>query len=143
MQEIQKNEELSLEELAAKLPPLKEDDSEAIAQAAHDALYQKKARHIEVYKVEGKSDIADYMVVATGTSSTHVKALAAEVEHYLGLRGLAARHTEGRDNSAWVLVDYGSVIVHVQSRDAREFYHLDRLYGGVAAEKAEMDEKEQ
>lgn len=132
MEQNVNTENLSLEELVAKLPPLSEEDSEGIARAAYDALYNKKARNIKIYKVEGKSDIADYMVVGSGTSSTHVKSLANVVGYYLGLRGIKQRNIEGRDNSAWILVDFGSVIVHVQSRDARDFYNLDRLYGAAA-----------
>ena len=132
---------LSLEEQAKLLPPLTDAEPDAIAQAAHDALYNKKARNIKIYRVEGKSDIADYMVIGTGTSSTHVKALANEVDYMLELRGLKCRNIEGRDNSAWILVDYGTVIVHVLNRDAREFYNLDKLYGAHATEITETTEE--
>lgn len=125
---------LSAEEQARLLPPLTDAEPDAIAQAAHDALYNKKARNIKIYRVEGKSDIADYMVIGTGTSGTHVKALANEVDYMLELRGLKCRNMEGRDNSAWILVDYGTVIVHVLNREAREFYNLDKLYGAHAVE---------
>jgi ribosome-associated protein len=56
------------------------------------------------------------------------------------LLGLKCKNIEGRDNSSWILVDYGTVIVHVLSREAREFYNLDKLYG--AAVEAESEENE-
>ena len=59
-----------------------------------------------------------------------VRALAGEVEYKLGLGGMKPLNVEGRDNNAWVLVDYGYVIVHIFSREAREFYNLDKLYKG-------------
>ena len=131
---------LSLEEQAKLLPPLTDAEPEKIARAAHAALYNKKARNIKIYHVEDNSDITDYMVVGTGTSGTHVRALANEVDYMLGLRGLKCKNIEGRDNSSWILVDYGSVIVHVLSRDAREFYNLDKLYGAPVAETPDKNE---
>ena len=133
---------LSLEEQAKLLPKLTDAEPDEIAQAAHAALYNKKARNIKIYRVEGNSDIADYMVVGTGTSGTHVRALANEVDYMMELRGLKCRNIEGRDNSSWILVDYGTVIVHVLSREAREFYNLDKLYGAATAVAEESEDNE-
>ena len=98
--------------------------AEAIAAIA-DA---KKGRNIKVLFVEKKTIIADYFVLCTGTSSTHVKSLAGEIEYQTGRRGATKPHVEGIGNSSWILLDYGGVIVHVFSQEAREFYNLDRLY---------------
>jgi ribosome silencing factor RsfS/YbeB/iojap len=76
-----------------------------------------------------KTDIAEYFVLANGTSSTHVKALAGEVEFKMEERDIKAEAVEGRGNNAWIVLDYSHIIVHVFSREAREFYDLDRLYG--------------
>ena len=88
----------------------------------------KKAEDISVLKVQDLTSITDYFVICTGNSSTQVKALAGEVEFRMEQRGLTPYSVEGRDNNSWVLVDYSNVIVHVFSREAREFYNLDKLY---------------
>ena len=91
-------------------------------------LDSKKARDIKVVYVEDKTVISEYFVICTGNSSTQVKALAGEVEYRMEQRGLSPYSVEGRDNNSWVLVDYSNVIVHIFSREAREFYNLDKLY---------------
>ena len=74
------------------------------------------------------SILADYFVIATGTSSTHVKALADEVEFQLKQQGVAPDHTEGYRSNSWILLDYGNVIIHVFYGETREFYDLRRLW---------------
>ena len=110
------------------MPPIDPADALEIAKAAADALDSKKARDIKILHVEDKTVIAEYFVIGTGNSSTQVKALAGEVEYRLEQRGLTPYSVEGRDNNSWVLVDFSNVIVHVFSREAREFYNLDKLY---------------
>jgi ribosome silencing factor RsfS/YbeB/iojap len=75
---------------------------------------------------------ADYFVLCTGNSSTQVKALAGEVEYKLEERGITPYNVEGRGNDTWGVVDYSSVVVHIFSREARDFYNLDKLYGDEA-----------
>ena len=99
-----------------------------LAEACADVLDSKKGRDIKVIAVEGKTEIADYFVLCTGNSSTQIKALAGEVEYRIALRGVDPDHVEGRDNNSWLILDYGNVIVHVFSRESREFYNLDKLY---------------
>ena len=99
-----------------------------IAKAIETFLDNKKGRDIKVLHVEDVTSIADYFVVCTATSNTHVKALSGEVEYQLERRGVYAYHTEGRDNNSWVVLDYCNVIVHIFNREAREFYNLDKLY---------------
>lgn len=111
------------------LPPVDRDDPEAIAHAIFDVLDAKKARDIKVLKVHDQTVIADYFVICTGNSSTQVKSLGGEVEYRLGLRGVDPTHFEGRDNNSWVVLDYSSVIVHIFSRESRDFYKLEKLYG--------------
>ena len=103
---------------------------EELAGAIYDILDAKKGRELKVLHVEQKTVIADYFVICTGNSSTQVKALADEVEYKTTLRGRAPTNVEGRDNVAWIILDYDSVIVHVFSREAREYYNLDKLYSG-------------
>lgn len=99
-----------------------------VARAIESFLDNKKGRDIKVLHVEDVSNIADYFVVCTATSNTHVKALSGEVEYQLERRGVNAYHIEGRDNNSWVVLDYCNVLVHIFNREAREFYNLDKLY---------------
>ena len=110
------------------LPPLDAADAKALADAIADVLDSKKGHDIKVMHVEDKTVIAEYFVVCTGNSSTQIKALAGEVEYKLGLRGVDAYGIEGRDNNSWMVLDYSNVIVHIFSRESREFYNLDKLY---------------
>jgi ribosome-associated protein len=110
------------------LPPLDGANARELADAIAEILDSKKARDIKVLHVEDKTVIAEYFVLCTGNSSTQVKALAGEVEYRIELRGLCPYSVEGRDNNSWILLDYSNVIVHVFSREAREFYNLEKLY---------------
>lgn len=92
------------------------------------ALSSKKGLDIKVIEIADVSVLADYMVIATGTSTTHVKALADEVEYQLDKAGVSVSHIEGYRSNTWILLDYIDVIVHVFSDEAREFYDLDRLW---------------
>ena len=110
------------------LPSLEGATPEELAHAIFDVLDAKKAQKIRVLRVHDQTVLADYFVLCTGNSSTQVKSLGGEVEFKLGLRGVDPLHFEGRDNNNWVVLDYSSVIVHVFSRESRDFYNLDKLY---------------
>lgn len=112
-----------------KLPSLAEATPEELAHAIFDVLDAKKAHHIKVLRVNDQTVITDYFVICSGNSSTQVKSLAGEVEYKLGLRDVDPVHFEGRDNNGWIVLDYSSVIVHVFSRENRDFYQLEKLYG--------------
>lgn len=98
------------------------------AKMAVKALDSKKALDIKFIKIKDISAIADYFVIATGTSSTHVKALADEVEAQLDESGISVSHVEGYRSNSWILLDYVDVVVHVFSDEAREYYDLERLW---------------
>ena len=100
-----------------------------LAEAIAEILEDTRAKDIKIVELKEKTDIAEYFVLANGTSSTHVKALAGEVEFKMEERDIKAEAVEGRGNNSWIVLDYSHVIVHVFSREAREFYDLDRLYG--------------
>lgn len=91
-------------------------------------LDDKKATDIKAIKIKDLSIIADYFVIATGTSNTQVKALADEVEFELTKLGLEPNKTDGYQSSTWVVLDYYDVMVHVFCGDQREFYSLERLW---------------
>lgn len=99
-----------------------------LAKKAANILDNKKAREISVIGIRDISVLADYFVIATGTSSTHVKALADEVEFQLKEEGTAAGHIEGYRSNSWILLDYGNVIIHIFTEESRQFYDLDRLW---------------
>ena len=98
------------------------NSSEKLAEFIVAVLDSKKARDIKLLHVEKQTIIADYFVICTGTSRTQIRALVDEIEYKLGAYGIAPTHTEGTDTGIWVLQDFGSVIVHVFTDEAREFY---------------------
>ena len=92
------------------------------------AISSKKGLNIKLIEIGDISSLAVYMVIATGTSSTHVKAIADEVEYQLDEAGISVSHIEGYRSNSWILLDYVDVIVHIFSDEAREFYDLERLW---------------
>lgn len=88
----------------------------------------KKAQEITVLRVTERTTLADYFVMMTGTSSTHIRALGEEIEFKLKQEGVTPHHVEGI-TSSWVLLDYGTVVVNVFQQEARELYALERLWG--------------
>ena len=98
------------------------------AKFAAKALDSKKGRDIRVIRINDVSILADYMVIATGNSSTQVKALSEEVEEKLDQEGVSVSHIEGHRSNTWILLDYVDVIVHVFSDEARQYYDLERLW---------------
>ena len=119
------------EEEYRKLPSLKDATPEEKAREIARILDNKRGRDIKVLRVEDKTEIADYFVLCTANSNTHIKSLVGEVEYRMELRGVEEHHVEGRDNGTWVIADYYHVLVHVFSREASEFYNLDKLYGDL------------
>ncbi len=115
-------------EQESALPALDNADAKGLAEAIADVLDSKKGHDIKVLHVEDKTVIAEYFVLCTGNSSTQIKALAGEVEYRIEQRGLTPYGIEGRDNNSWMILDYSNVIVHIFSREARDFYNLDKLY---------------
>lgn len=101
---------------------------EEVAGIAAKALDDKKARDIKVLKTAEQTVLADYFVICNGTSSTHIKALVNEVDKQLSEAGEPPMRREGLRSDIWVLMDFGSVIVHVFTEEARKFYNLERLW---------------
>ncbi len=104
-------------------------NSKELAMKAAKILDDKKATRVKVLKVRDLTVIADYFVIAGGTSSTHVRSLAEEVEFTLKEeQNMPPIRTEGFNTQNWFIIDYGNVIVHVFSPDARDFYDLEHLW---------------
>lgn len=91
-------------------------------------LDNKKAMDIKSLEITDLTVVADYFVIATGTSGTHIRALADEVEDTLTKMGVEPNHIEGK-TTGWILLDYGTVIVHLFTHDQRELYSLEHLWG--------------
>jgi ribosome-associated protein len=104
------------------------ENPETLAKLIVSVLDAKKARDIKLLHVEDRTIIADYFVIATGSSRTQIRALADEIEFRLEPYGIAPHHIEGADTGVWVLEDFGPVIVHLFNSEGREFYNLDKLY---------------
>jgi len=102
-----------------------------------ELLDDAKAQNIVVLDVRKISTIADYMVVATGTSSRHVSSVADRLIDSLKKEGVRAWGVEGQDTGEWVLVDFGDVIVHVMQAETRDFYQLEKLWSGTEAPEVE------
>ena len=112
-----------------------------IARLAAKALDSKKGRDIKLLKVRDLTVLADYFIIASGTSSTHVGALAGEVEHQLSEAGIKCNQVEGNRTKDWVLLDYGNLVVHVFYPEAREFYALERLWADAEPIELDLDEE--
>ena len=99
-----------------------------MAVTAAKALDSKKGHDIQVIDVENLTSLADYFVICSGTSNTQINALCDAVEKAVNEAGEPTLHREGYRGGTWVLLDFGSVVVHVFSNEAREFYSLERLW---------------
>jgi len=113
-------------------PPIHEDpiiEAKELAAAAAALCDQKKGEGIQVIDVADRIKVADYFVVATGTSRAHVRALYDEVHARLKAAGASHPKAEGIDLGWWVVLDYGDVVVHLLQPEARTFYDIERLYG--------------
>ena len=99
-----------------------------VAIAVTKALDEKKGMDIKLLKIDRVSSLADYFLICTGTSSTHVKTLCDYAEYTLEQLGEPMLGREGHRGNAWELLDYGSIVVHVFTQEAREFYALERLW---------------
>lgn len=91
-------------------------------------LDDKKAEDIEILNIHDSSTIADYFVICSGNSSTHVKTLQGEIETMLADINNPVSHTEGARWGNWILLDCGSVVVHIFQKEMRDYYKLERLW---------------
>ena len=92
------------------------------------ALDADKALDIEIIDLRGQSALADFMIVASGTSSRHINALAVKLSERLDLLGLKDIRMEGQKNCDWVIVDAGDVIIHLFKPEVRTFYNLEKMW---------------
>ncbi len=101
---------------------------ESLLKTVHAAVEELKAKDVVEIDVRGKSSVCDYMVIASGTSTRHVKSIADEVVKFAKKLDVMPLGVEGEREAEWVLVDLGDVVVHVMLPRVREFYALERLW---------------
>lgn len=99
-----------------------------VAAAAVKTLDAKQAKDITLLRTADVTVLADYFVICTATSSTHVKTLTDEVDRVLSDMGEPPMRREGYRGGGWILLDFGCVIVHIFQQDMREFYNLEHLW---------------
>ncbi len=102
--------------------------TERVLGAALEALSSKKALNLCVIDISKITTVARYFVIASGTSSTHIRALADAVEERIRLEGAALYRSSGYPSARWILLDYSDVVVHVFHEEERAFYGLERLW---------------
>jgi ribosome-associated protein len=95
------------------------------------ALDDLKGNQLVALDVRELTDVADYLVIASGNSNRHVKSLAENVIDVARQQGMRPLGVEGQNGAEWVLVDYGDVVVHVMLPATRDFYDLERLWSGA------------
>ena len=109
-------------------------DTHELALRAAEAADAKKAIDIKILDLRGLTSISDYFIICSGTSTTHVGAIADGIERTLKADGHLPSHVEGTVESTWVLMDYGDLVVHVFEEQTRAFYALERLWGDAPRE---------
>ena len=109
-----------------------------VAYEVTKALDEKKGIDIKLLKIDRVSSLADYFLICTGTSNTHVKTLCDYDEFTLENLGEPLLGREGHRGNSWELLDYGTIVVHVFTDEARKFYDLERLWAD--AESIDLSE---
>lgn len=110
-------------------------EADTLTNLVVDALDDLKAKDIQVLDVRGKTNVTDFMVVASGTSNRQVKALAENVLEKTKTAGVKPLGTEGEAEAEWILVDLGDVVVHIMQPSVRDFYQLEKLWNTEGIEQ--------
>jgi len=112
------------------------DRSDALKAVVIEALDDMKALEVKVLDVRGLTDVADTMVIASGTSDRHVRSVAQKVVEKTKEAGFRPHGVEGQQDSDWVLIDLNEMIVHVMLPRVREFYGLEKLWDMTSTKRA-------
>ena len=100
-----------------------------MAKIAKVALEDKKGEDIKILDLNGLSNIADYFIIGSGNNPNQIRAMADSVDEMLHKAGYKLLHAEGYSSGIWILLDYGSLLVHVFDKEQRSFYSLERIWG--------------
>jgi ribosome-associated protein len=109
-------------------------DSKQLAQTIAAAASDKKARDIIMLNMDGISMVTDQFIICSANSTTQVQAIADNIEKKLAEQGTTLLHKEGYRESRWILLDYGTCVVHIFVEDDRHFYNLEQLWGDAPQE---------
>lgn len=105
-------------------------EARAVAEVAAQAAYDKNGEDIQVLDLTELSDVCDFFVIATGNNTRLVDSIVDEIEEQVAKKcGEHPFSIEGRDERSWILMDYGSVVVHVFTPEAHDYYRLEKLWG--------------
>ena len=108
-------------------------ESAKFAKVAYEALADKKGENIKIIDISEISPIADYFIIADGANQNQLQAMCDSVEEELYKAGCQLKQTEGNRNSTWILMDYGTIIIHIFDVESREYFNLERLWGDAPA----------
>ncbi len=122
--------------LKARAASSKKPAKPSLKHVVVDALADMKALDVKLLDVRGLTDIADYMVIASGTSDRHVRSVAQRVVEKTKEAGFRPHGVEGQQDGDWVLIDLSEMIVHVMLPRVREFYGLEKLWDMSLAKRA-------
>ncbi|HHV30018.1 ribosome silencing factor [Acetivibrio mesophilus] len=103
-------------------------ESNEMAAKIVSILEEKKAKDLNTIDIREISILADYFIICSGTSTTHIKTLADEVEEKMEQAGIELIHKEGYNSARWILLDYGDIVIHIFHEEDRGFYNLERLW---------------
>jgi ribosome-associated protein len=104
------------------------EDLQPEVREAVEAALDKQAANITVLKLSGAGAFADYFVLCSGQSGPQLHAIAQAIEERLDRQGMRLAHREGKSGAEWVLLDYGSIVIHIFGEGARRYYDLERLW---------------
>ena len=110
-----------------------------IAKEAAKAAQDKKAENVVILKMDDVTIITDFFVICTATNRTQAQAIADNIEYVMKEQGIKILHREGLREGTWVLLDYGSIVVHIFQEDMRNFYDLETLWGDAVVIQMESE----
>lgn len=110
------------------------EDSKALAQAAVAAAEEMKALDVVMMNVSERTTMTDFLVICSGTSDTHLKSIAENIQDTMRNDWKKRAKPQGTADSFWMVLDYGDVIVHIFDAETREFYDLERLWASSLRE---------
>ena len=114
-------------------------EARELAKIACHALDEKKAEDIRIIEISEISVLADYFIIASGGNQNQIQAMVDAVDEDLAKAGHHARQVEGNQNSSWILMDYGDIIIHIFSKEDRLFYDLERIWrDGTLIDQSEL-----
>lgn len=114
--------------------------TDELLKIVQNTLDEHKGEFITTIDVQGKTSVTDYMVIVTGTSQRHVKALCDYVQEKVKEKGFKPLGREGGEGTEWVLLDLGDIILHVMTAQTREFYQLEKLWSADFSESGPVEQ---